>query len=227
MAQISKAALNFLEDLSQNNNRDWFNTHKTTFKNHEKEAKLFYQTVLEKLRQTDDIETYKLMRVYRDVRFSKDKTPYKSRFAGSFKRSTEALRGGYFLNIEPNNCMVGGGFYGPNPKDLLRIRKELEIDATELYDIINDKQFKATFPNGIEGDGVKTAPKGFSIDNNAIELIRKKQFYVMKSFTNEEVLADDFVDKVVNVFITLRPFFDYMSEVLTTNLNGESVLTSN
>jgi uncharacterized protein (TIGR02453 family) len=226
MAQISKKALNFLEELSQNNNREWFNERKSTFKIHENEAKVFYQSILEKLRQTDEIDAYKLMRIYRDVRFSKDKTPYKARFAGSFKRSTEALRGGYFLNIESGNCLVGGGFYGPNPKDLLRIRKELEIDATELYDIINSKQFKTTFPNGIEGDGVKTAPKGFSKDNEAIELIRKKQFYVMKSFTNEELLSENFTDKVVEVFVALRPFFDYMSEVLTTNLNGESVLKS-
>lgn len=226
MAQISKSALNFLEDLSQNNNREWFNERKTTFKAHEKEVKLFYQSILEKLRETDEIDTYKLMRIYRDVRFSKDKTPYKARFAGSFKRSTEALRGGYFLNIEPNNCMVGGGFYGPNPKDLLRIRSEFAIDSSEIEAIINSKQFKTTFPNGIEGDSVKTAPKGFSKDNEAIELIRKKQFYVMKSFTNEELLSEDFTDKVVEVFVTLRPFFDYMSEVLTTNLNGESVLKS-
>lgn len=226
MAQISKSALNFLEDLSHNNNREWFNERKTTFKTHEKEAKLFYQSVLEKLRETDEIDAYKLMRIYRDVRFSKDKTPYKARFAGSFKRSTEALRGGYFLNIEPNNCMVGGGFYGPNPKDLLRIRSEFAIDSSEIEAIINSKQFKTTFPNGIEGDGVKTAPKGFSKDNEAIELIRKKQFYVMKSFTNEELLSENFADKVVEVFVTLRPFFDYMSEVLTTNLNGESVLES-
>jgi uncharacterized protein (TIGR02453 family) len=226
MAQISKATLQFLEKLSQNNNRDWFNEHKATFKMHEKEAKFFYEYVLEKLRQTDEIDAYKLMRIYRDVRFSKDKTPYKARFTGSFKRSTEALRGGYFLNIEPNNCMVGGGFYGPNPKDLLRIRSEFAIDASEINDILNSKPFKTTFPDGIQGDGVKTAPKGFSKDSEAIELIRKKQFYVMKTFTNEEVLSADFADKVVEVFVTLRPFFDYMSEVLTTNLNGESVLKS-
>lgn len=226
MAQISKATLQFLEKLSQNNNRDWFNERKTTFKKHEKEAKFFYEYVLEKLRQTDEIDAYKLMRIYRDVRFSKDKTPYKARFAGSFKRSTEALRGGYFLNIEPNNCMVGGGFYGPNPKDLLRIRSEFAIDASEINDILNSKPFKTTFPDGIQGDGVKTAPKGFSKDSEAIELIRKKQFYVMKTFTNEEVLSADFADKVLEVFVTLRPFFDYMSEVLTTNLNGESVLKS-
>ncbi|NQY28729.1 MAG: DUF2461 domain-containing protein [Flavobacteriaceae bacterium] len=224
MAQISKSTNTFLKTLAKNNNREWFAEHKPEFKEHENNTKLFFQAVLEKLNTTDDIEAYKMMRIYRDVRFSKDKTPYKARFAGSFKRSSERLRGGYFLNLEPGNCAVGGGFYGPNPADLLRIRKELELDASEINEILSEKTFKKMFPNGIQGEGVKTAPKGFDKSNEAIKLIRKKQFYVMKSFTDTEMTSEKFVDEVVSVFVTLRPFFDYMSEVLTTNLNGESLL---
>jgi len=224
MAQISKSSNTFLKTLAKNNNREWFAEHKLEFKAHEAATKLFFQAVLERLNTTDDIEAYKMMRIYRDVRFSKDKTPYKARFAGSFKRSSERLRGGYFLNLEPGNCVVGGGFYGPNPADLLRIRKEFELDASEINEILADKTFKKVFPNGIQGEGVKTSPKGFDKNNEAIELIRKKQFYVMKSFTDAAMTSDKFVDEVVEVFVTLRPFFDYMSEVLTTNLNGESIL---
>jgi len=224
MAQISKSSNTFLKALAKNNNREWFADHKDEFKEHEKNTKLFFQAVLEKLKVTDDVEAYKMMRIYRDVRFSKDKTPYKARFAGGFKRSSERLRGGYFLNLEPGNCAVGGGFYGPNPADLLRIRKEFELDAVEINDILSAKKFKQVFPNGIQGEGVKTAPKGFDKNNEAIVLIRKKQFYVMKSFTDAEMTSENFVDEVVEVFVTLRPFFDYMSEVLTTNLNGESIL---
>jgi len=224
MAQVSSSLLTFLKALAKNNNREWFTERKSKFKTHEKEAKLLFEAILEKLNATDDIEAYKMMRIYRDVRFSKDKTPYKARFAGSFKRSSEKLRGGYFLNLEPGNCAVGGGFYGPNPADLLRIRKEFELDASEINEILADKKFKKVFPSGIQGEGVKTAPKGFDKNDEAIELIRKKQFYVMKSFTDTEMTSEKFVDEVVKVFVTLRPFFDYMSEVLTTNLNGESLL---
>jgi len=224
MAQISKSSNTFLKTLAKNNNREWFAEHKLEFKAHEAATKLFFQAVLERLNTTDDIEAYKMMRIYRDVRFSKDKTPYKARFAGSFKRSSERLRGGYFLNLEQGNCVVGGGFYVPNPTDLLRIRKEFELDASEINEILADKTFKKVFPNGIQGEGVKTSPKGFDKNNEAIELIRKKQFYVMKSFTDAAMTSDKFVDEVVEVFVTLRPFFDYMSEVLTTNLNGESIL---
>ena len=223
MSQISIASNTFLKSLAKNNNREWFAEHKLEFKGHENNAKLFFQAVLEKLNTTDDIEAYKMMRIYRDVRFSKDKTPYKARFSGSFKRSSERLRGGYFLNLEPGNCAVGGGFYGPNSADLLRIRKEFELDASEINEILVDKKFIKVFPNGVQGEGVKTSPRGFDKNNEAIELIKKKQFYVMKSFTDAEMTSENFVDEVVEVFVTLRPFFNYMSEVLTTNLNGESL----
>jgi len=224
MSKISNSSNTFLKALAKNNNREWFAEHKNEFKEHEAVAKLFFHAVFDKLSATDDIEKYKMMRVYRDVRFSKDKTPYKARFAGSFKRSSERLRGGYFINLEPGNCVVGGGFYGPNPVDLLRIRKEFELDASDINEILADKKFKKMFPDGIHGDGVKTAPKGFNKSDEAIDLIRKKQFYVMKSFTDTEMISENFINEVVEVFVTLRPFFDYMSEVLTTNLNGESIL---
>lgn len=224
MKTINSDLLQFLNELRKNNNREWFSDRKSIFEIHNREAKAFFAEIEGRLKETDDIESHKMMRIYRDVRFSKDKTPFKARFAGSFKRATEHLRGGYFLNIEPGNTMVGGGFYGPDPADLLRIRKEFEIDATEINEILSSKKLKGVFPNGIEGDGVKTAPKGFSRDHENIELIRKKQLYMMRSFTDAEVLSENFIDEVVDTFVTLRPFFNYMSEVLTTNLNGESII---
>ncbi len=220
---ISKASLKFLKDLEANNKREWFNERKATFKGHEAEAKVFFQAVRERLEAHDHIESHKVYRIYRDVRFSKDKTPFKSRFAGGFKRATTALRGGYFLNIEPGNTGVGGGFYAPNSADLKRIRKEFEFDDTEIRGILNDKKFKATFGT-LQGSGVKTAPRGFDPEHQAIDLIRKKQFYVFKHFTDKEVTQTDFMDQVNDTFITLRPYFDYMSVILTTDLNGESIL---
>ena len=223
MAQISQATLAFLKLLKEHNNREWFAENKTTFKTHENEVKAFFNAVQVSLKDYDDIASHKILRIYRDVRFSKDKTPYKARFAGGFKRATLQLRGGYWLNIEPNNCMVGGGFYGPEPKDLLRIRKEFEIDDSEIRAIVNAPKFKSTF-GGILGEEVKTAPKGFNKDHKAIDLIRKKQFYVMKRFTDKEMTSPNAINEITDVYKTLRPFFDYMSEVLTTNLNGESII---
>lgn len=220
---ISKETLQFLNDLKKNNNRDWFNERKKQFKDHEAEVKAFFQEVQERLMATDKIEGHKVYRIYRDVRFSKDKSPYKARFSGGLKRATSALRGGYWLNIEPGNSGAGGGFYGPNKEDLLRIRQELELDPKPLMKIIESKQFQDYFGQ-IEGEGVKSAPRGFDKELPAIDLIRKKQFYVFRRFTDKEVTSKDFVDKVVETHVGVRPFFDYMSEVLTTDLNGVSLI---
>ena len=220
---ISKDLIQFLKDLEQNNNKEWFEAHKATFQEHQKTMKTFFAEVADRLRATDDIESHKVFRIYRDVRFSKDKTPYKSWFAGSFKRAEPMLRGGYYLSVQPGHTKVGGGFYGPSPTDLLRIRREFEQNDSEIRAILDDKKFKSIFGE-LMGEEVKTAPKGFSADHPAIDLIRKKQFYVMRSFNDAEVTKPDFQDKVVETFLALRPYFDYMSSVLTTNLDGEVIV---
>lgn len=220
---IDRKILDYLSDLKANNNREWFNARKDTFKAHEKEVKRFFQEIENELQKTDNLEGHKVWRIYRDIRFSKDKTPFKARFSGGYKRATAALRGGYFLNIEPGNSAVGGGFYGPSSEDLKRIRQEFEMDDSEIRKIINNKNFKHTFGE-MRGEGVKSAPRGFKADHPAIDLIKKKQFYFYKSFSDKEVCKAGFKDQVIETFLTIRPFFDYMSEVLTTDLNGESML---
>jgi uncharacterized protein (TIGR02453 family) len=166
----------------------------------------------------------KIFRVYRDVRFSKDKTPYKTHFGGSFHRKKPELRGGYYLHIAPNNeSFIATGFWEPQKEDLLRIRKEFEMDADEMRKIMNNKKFKDTWGD-IVGDEVKTAPKGFNKEDKNIDLIKKKQFIFTKKFTDKEILAPDFLNTVDDAFKTIRPYFDYMSDVLTTNLNGESLI---
>lgn len=223
MNHIKKETLQFLEKLKANNNRDWFTENKIVFTEHQDSVKSFFNEVAKNLNKTDNIEGHKVYRIYRDVRFSKDKTPYKGRFAGAFTRATSALRGGYYLNIEPGNSIAGGGFYSPNPEDLLRIRKEFELDDFEIREILNKKGFKKMF-GSIIGHEVKTAPRGFAKDHKALDLIRKKQFILIREFTDEEVLQPNFIKEVEKTYKTIRPFFDFMSDVLTTNLNGESVL---
>ncbi|MCF6351669.1 MAG: DUF2461 domain-containing protein [Cyclobacteriaceae bacterium] len=220
---ISKELFHFLKNLKANNTREWFNDHKPTFQKHQAEVKAFYQEVEARLSQTDQIEKHKVFRIYRDVRFSKDKTPYKTRFAGYFIRATRELRGGYYLNIEPGNCIVGGGFYGPEPDDLKRIRQEFEQDDSEIRAILNNKKFKSIFGK-LQGSELKSAPRGFDPAHSAIDLIRKKQFYVLRSFTDKEVQSPDFINQVMETYLAMRPYFDYMSAVLTTNMDGESML---
>ena len=221
---IPKDALSFFKSLEKNNNRDWFNENKKTFKSIESEIKLFYNSIFENLNKHDLVDKVKVFRIYRDVRFSKDKTPYKTHFGGSFHRKKPELRGGYYLHIAPNNeSFLATGFWEPNKDDLLRIRKEFEMDDKEIRDIIENKSFKSVWGE-LVGDEVKTAPKGFSKEHSAIDLIKKKQFIFTKKYTDKEILSKDFLKEVDNSFKTVRPYFDYMSDVLTTNLNGESLI---
>ncbi len=220
---LNKPLFDFLKSLAANNNRDWFAENKAQFDGHNTDIKSFFKDVADDLETTDHLENHKVYRIYRDVRFSKNKDPYKTGFNGYFRRATAHNRGGYFLNIEPGNTYVGGGFYGPNAEDLSRIRREFEMDDTEIREILSNKAFKS-FYGELKGQGLKTAPRGFEKDSKAIDLIRMKQFYVSHSFTDKEVLSPGFQAKVGEGFKFLRPYFDYMSDVLTTDLNGVPVV---
>ena len=220
---ISQEAFDFLDDLANNNNKEWFQEHKVTFKKHEADVKSFYQNILENLNVHDEIEKMKMFRIYRDVRFSKDKTPYKTHFGGSFSRLGARLRGGYYLHLMPGGTFLATGFWEPNKEDLFRIRKELEMDATQFRKVISEKSFKAIWGE-LQGDGVKTAPKGFDKEHENIDLIKKKQFIFVRNFTDTEVLSDSFLNEIDKSFKAVRPYFDLMSDILTTNLNGESLL---
>ena len=224
ITQVRTELFTFFKKLEKNNNREWFTEHKPEFKSLETEAKTFFNNVFENLQKHDDVDKIKVFRIYRDVRFSKDKTPYKSHLGASFGRTKPRLRGGYYVHLAPNNeSFIATGFWDPHKDDLLRIRKELELDAQELRDIIGDKKFKEIWGN-LVGDELKTAPKGFNKEHKDIDLIRKKQFIFTKKFTDKQVLASDFAKQVDSSFKAIRPYFNYMSDVLTTDLNGVSLI---
>ncbi|WP_264565528.1 DUF2461 domain-containing protein [Flavobacterium sp. N3904] len=216
-----KEAFKFLKHLKENNNREWFASHKLEYDLIMKENKTFFDQIYSELQKHDSLQGIHIFRIYRDVRFSKDKSPYKSYLGAGYSRAKPMLRGGYYIQLEPNNSFVGGGFWGPSTADLLRIRKEFEIDTTAIKKITSNPTFVKYFGELKGEDGVKTAPKGFDKNHPAINLIKKKQFVLMRKFTDSEVLSDDFQKEVMATFLAMRPFFDYMSEVLTTDLNGE------
>lgn len=221
---VPKEALEFFEKLEKNNDRDWFNIHKNEFKTIETKVKAVYNAVFEQLKTYDDVDKLKMFRIYRDVRFSKNKLPYKTHFGGSFHRTKPKLRGGYYLHIQPNNeSFIATGFWEPAPVDLLRIRKEFEMDDSEMRTILQDKKFNSIWGDFV-GDEVKTAPKGFSKEHKAIDLIKKKQYIFVKKFTDKEILDENFLNNVIESFKAIRPYFNYMSDVLTTDLNGVSLI---
>jgi len=224
---IPQSALDFLKQLSKNNNRDWFNRHKENYGNELDHMVRFAEEVLSQMSRHDKIETASgkkvLHRIYKDTRFSKDKIPYKTHWAGSFSRATQQLRGGYYFHLELGNSFAAGGFFGPSADDLKRIRQDIDLNHQDWIRILTDKKFLKTFGK-LRGDVVASAPRGYPKDHEAIELLRHKQFLIRHDFTDKEVLASRFAQTLDNTFQDMRPFFDHMSEVLTTDLNGVSII---
>ncbi|PID69836.1 MAG: TIGR02453 family protein [Flavobacteriales bacterium] len=216
---IPPTTFDFLNRLKNNNNRDWFNNHKPEFKQLEKELKSFFTEVFNGLNEIDKVDKMKIFRIYRDVRFSHDKTPYKTHFGCSFHRLKPRLRGGYYIHITPNESFLATGFWNPNKQDLQRIREEFESDAGAFRKIINDSEFKKIW-GALKGEEVKTAPKGFNRIHKNIDLIKKKQYFFTKKYSEEEVLSEDFFEETLTAFSATRPYLNYMSEILTKDLNG-------
>src|SRR5689334_2698509 len=191
---ITHSTQDFLKKLSKNNAREWFNKNKNLYVAAHENVLVFVDALLSEMRKHDLIETRtakeSLFRIYRDVRFSKDKSPYKSYWAGHFKRATKKLRGGYYFQIGPGETMAAGGFFNPDPKDLLRIRKDIDMNFSDWQKMLADKKIAKTFGE-LKGEKVATSPKGCSKDNAAIELLKYKQFYFSRSFTDKEILSNN------------------------------------
>jgi uncharacterized protein (TIGR02453 family) len=224
---IKKESIAFLKAISKNNNRNWFNEHKDTYTKAHDNIIEFADALLVEMNKHDHIETASgkksLYRIYKDVRFSKEKTPYNSHWSGGFKRATKQLRGGYYFRLEPGNSFLAGGFWGPSPADLQRIREDIEFNYNDWKKLLANKTLVNTFGT-MKGEQLSSAPRGFAKDSQAINLLRYKQFIFRHEFTDKEVLSPDFVYKANDVFKKLRPFFNYMSEVLTTDANGISTI---
>ncbi|EGV44920.1 DUF2461 domain-containing protein [Bizionia argentinensis JUB59] len=224
MTVIDPNAFNFFKKLEKNNNREWFADNKPEFKAVEADIKNVFKTVFEALKVHDDVDQFKVFRIYRDVRFSKNKLPYKIHLSGSFQRRKPELRGGYYMHLAPNNgSFIAIGFWDPSKEDLLRIRKEFEMDASEMRDIMDAKPFKSAWGK-LEGDELITAPRNFDKEHPNIDLIRKKQYVFTKKISDAEVLQSNFLETVNTAFKEVKPFFNFMSDVLTTNLNGEKII---
>ena len=221
---VEPSIFKFLNDLKQNNTREWFAKNKEYYLEEEGKIIDFFTDINQGLSAIDNIESMKVYRIYRDIRFSKDKTPYKIYRSCGYKRATEALRGGYHLEVTPGGSFLAAGFWQPNKEDLFRIRKEFEMDNSIIEDILNTTNIKNIFGSFYSINSLKVAPTGFDKNHPNIELIRKKDFIFLRKFTNKEVSSKNFYTTVINSFIAVRPFLNYMSDVLTTNLNGESIL---
>jgi uncharacterized protein (TIGR02453 family) len=221
---IPASSFEFMHELKKNNNREWFALHKEAYQHEHNFIESFANALLQELNVHDVIETpsgkKSLRRIYKDTRFAKEKIPFKTCWSGGFRRAGKYRRGGYYFRFEPGNSVIVGGFRGPNPDDLKLIRDDIAFDATPLRNILNDKTFTDTFGT-LQGEKLRIAPKGYDADNEGIDLLRYKQFLMIRRFTDKEVLHKNFINEVGKTFRNMRPFFDYMSEVLSTDINGQ------
>lgn len=209
--------LDFLEDLSQNNNREWFQDHR---KQYEAARAAFEQLLAEVVAKFDAVDTIPalppkdlMFRINRDVRFSKDKSPYNTTMSALFgpqgKKSSHSY---YYMQLGPrNDTAVVSGLKSPSSAHLKTVRAAIDADPDPLRQIID--KFVA---NGgqLYGEQVKTAPRGFSTDHPAIELLRYKEFMAERNFTDAEVVQDDFADQVVAACVALKPLRSYFDAVL-------------
>jgi uncharacterized protein (TIGR02453 family) len=225
--KIEKTTFAFLKALAKNNNRDWFQKNRLKYDASLENINGWINALISEMNKHNQLQTRNgkeaLYRIYKDVRFSADKTPYNPRFAGHLKRMKPFLRGGYYFWIRPGATRIGCGFTYPNANDLLRIRQDIDANHEQWKKILRSKKLQMTFGE-LCGEQVKTAPKGFPKNHPAIELLRYKQFWFEKSYSDQELLSESFLKTVNSDFKAIRPFFNYMTEVLTTDSNGVSII---
>jgi uncharacterized protein (TIGR02453 family) len=213
--------LKFLKNIAKNNNREWFEKNKPKYL----EAKQHHEDFLEELHKElvkfdeslGGINPRKMgFRIYRDVRFSKDKRPYKVNMGAGFSPAGKMMSDpGYYIHLEPGKSFVAGGLYQPDPANLAKIRQEIDYNAKNFLKILNDKNFKKYFDGLDDFDRVKTAPKGYPKDHPQIELLKNKSFITSHPFTDKEVLDKKFVKKVAEVCKAIRPLNEFLKEAIS------------
>lgn len=220
MTVIAQDTIGLLLDIRMNNNRTWFAEHKDRYQEAHQNVKNFLVDLTSEMGKYDRIEKSKLFRIYRDVRFSKDKSPYHSHWSMSMGRAKPYLRGGYYLKLSPEGATLACGFWNPDSKDLAHIRSNIDLDDQSFRKAIGNKKLQEVF-GAMKGEVVKSAPKGYPKDHPAIDLLRHKQFIFTTQIKRAQIHTNGFLKSVVKNFAAIRPFFDYMSDVLSHNLNGE------
>lgn len=213
--------LDFLKKLSKNNNREWFEKNKPRYLEVKDHFEKFVDELLPELIKFDEslagLNPKKLtFRIYRDIRFSKDKTPYKTHVSAGFSSSGKGTGiPGYYLQIEPGNkSILASGLYAPMPESLAKIRQEIDYNGDQLVKIFNQKKFKKHFGKFWDEDKLKTMPKGYPKDHPHIEWLKLKSFLVIHSFKDSEVTDKKFMKNLVDVMKSAKPLNDFLIEAL-------------
>lgn len=213
--------LTFLTKLARNNNREWFEENKGVYLQAKENYESFVVAVLNELvkfnPELGGLNPKKLaFRIYRDVRFSKDKSPYKVNMGAGFSPNGKMEQEpGYYVHIQPGNkSFVAGGLYMPDPGNLSKVRQEIDYNSTGFLKILNDKKFKKYFKGLDDFDKLKTMPKGYPKDHPQIDLLKNKSFVVSHYFTDKEVKDKKFVKQMVEVCKAIKPMNEFLNQAM-------------
>ena len=218
---IDSQLLPFLRELQQNNNKAWFNPRKAEYKRIRRtfqaeleeaaqEIAFFDRSIADRL---GDPATVKVFRIYRDVRFSKNKEPLKTNMGGYVSAGGE--RPAYYLHVEPGRCFAGGGIYHPSPAVLKAIREEIAESYEELRAILEAPAFRSIYPHGLDkSEALKTAPRAYSVDHPAIQFLRLTSFFVARPFSDEQITAGGFHDELMRSFEAQYPLHAYLDKAM-------------
>lgn len=217
MTNIYPDTLQFLREVKENNNREWFAPQKHRYVAARENIGKWLGELIAMMKQSDDrILTNPprgVGRIYRDIRFSPDKTPYRTYLGAMVFRAPEDRNCEFYIHFEPGNIFAGGGIYMPDSAQLKLIRDDMAYSTKELEKIVKKPDFKKYFGE-VSGEKLQRAPKGFSPEHPAIEWLRFKQFLVLRSFNDRQVLQKNFQEEVYKTFQAARPLFDHIDRAL-------------
>ncbi|WP_343913289.1 DUF2461 domain-containing protein [Aquimarina litoralis] len=220
---LQDKTLAFLRKLKKNNSTEWFKENQKDYKASRTDFENFVSEIINALESIDaeiekqDLQAKKcIKRINRDIRFSNDKSPYKTNYFANFnpdgKKSEHAS---YYLHLEPGNSFVGGGVYMPQTPTLNKFRREIESNLKDWKSILNSTSFRKTFPNGIESPlELKTVPKGFDKESPALEYFRMKGFYTMRKLTDKEITSENTVTGIINNYREVKPIIEFLNRAL-------------
>lgn len=220
---LQSSTLKFLKDLKKNNNKPWFDAHRKEYDSAKSDFTNFIQAVIDKHSKSDptikSIQAKDCMfRINRDVRFSKDKSPYKTNMGAYISRGgKKSIYGGYYFHCEPGQSFVGGGLWMPMPPELNKVRQEIDYNFAEFKKIITSKKFKSVYKD-LSGDPeyvLSRLPKGYEPDNPAAEYLKRKSFVSMTSLRDSDLTSKDLVKKVTGAFEALQPMIEFVNESLS------------
>ncbi len=222
-----KPTLDFLRQLQAHNSKAWFDAHRAAYQLARERFEAYIEAFIDDFRSIEDFADLAakdcVFRINRDVRFSKDKSPYKSNMAASIALGGKhSIRAPYYIHVEPlDQSILAGGIYMPTPEQLAAIRREIDRDHARLQAAISGKPFKKYF-GSLSGEKLKTPPRGYDGDHPAIELLKYKQFITGHNVTDKDVLSPRLVRHTVEVFAALKPLLDFLNDALLTSLRSST-----